>query len=143
MAQVRKLRQRTKSLAEVAQLVELGFETRPIRPGARASFTALPASQEVGPVPPGVQDVGNHPRPAAGSSQFNGGGRGGGDRVWQTAREQAMRKGPLALGKPWESEVPEGAWGGRERSGQNPKCPSRCPALISGTGNTVHRMPRA
>lgn len=63
-------------MAEVTQWVELGFEPRPIRPGAQASFTALSASQEVGPVPPGVQDGLNHPRPAAGSPQFNGGGVG-------------------------------------------------------------------
>lgn len=140
MARVRKLRQGTKSLAEVTQLVELGFELRPIKLRARALFTALSASQEVGPVPPGVQDGVNHPHPAAGSPQFNG---GRGDRVWQAARGQAMRKGLMALGKPWESEVPEGAWEGRGYSGQNPKCPPRCPALISGTGNTVNRMPRA
>lgn len=43
--------------------------------------------------------------------------------MWQTAREQAMRKGPLALGKPWESEVPEGAWGGRGAAGRTLNVP--------------------
>lgn len=99
MAQVRKLRQRTKSLAEVAQLVELGFETRPIRPGARASFTALPASQEVGPVPPGVQDVVNHPRPAAGSSQFNGGGRGGRGQSVANSQRTGHEEGATGTGQ--------------------------------------------
>lgn len=57
-------------LAEVTQLVELGFKPRSIRPRAWTSFAVVSAAREVGSVPRGVEDK---PGLAAGSPPFNGG----------------------------------------------------------------------
>lgn len=90
---MRKLRQERTCLAEVTQLVELGFKPRPIRPRAWTSFAVVSASREAGPVPHEVEDT---PHFAAGSPQFNWGTLS----VVRSQRRGSREEDADALGKP-------------------------------------------
>lgn len=106
---MRKLRQRRTCLAEVTQLVELGFKSRSIRPRAWPSLTSVSASQEAGPVPHRVENEPHILLLGARSSMWG---------TLNVARSQ--RTGGHEEGADGIGQTPEGvrylreAWKGRE-----------------------------